>query len=188
MNCWISAQTISRSSPRTASSDVTDSCQECGYVYDMARERIPNELRDIARRFRELLRGTDADRLRTHSRSGVWSPLEYACHYRDVLRVQRERIELALRKDKPVFTSMRREERVTEERYNEQDPATVGVEIAVAADELASVLERLRAKDWDREGEYHYPTTQLRNVEWIANHTVHEGVHHLMDIERQLAA
>jgi hypothetical protein len=118
----------------------------------------------------------------------VWSPLEYSCHYRDVLRVQRERIVLALKKDKPSFTSMRREERVTEERYNEQDPATVGVEIAVAADELASALERLDDKGWGREGEYHYPTTQLRDVEWIARHTVHEGVHHIMDVERQLDA
>lgn len=117
----------------------------------------------------------------------MWSPLEYACHYRDVLRVQRERILLALKKDKPEFASMRREERVIEERYNEQDPAAVGVEIAVAADELASALERLGDKDWLREGEYHYPATQMRNVEWIARHTVHEGVHHIMDVERQLS-
>lgn len=166
---------------------MTDSCSECGYVYDTPRDKIPNELRDTARRYRELLRSVDADKLRKHTAPGVWSPLEYACHFRDVLRVQRERTELALKKDKPSFTSMRREERVTEERYNEQDPATVGVEIAVAADELASMLERLHDSDWAREGEYHYPTTQLRNIEWIGNHTIHEGVHHLMDIDRQLS-
>ena len=166
---------------------MTDRCAECGYEYSTPRDKIPNELRSQARRYRDLLRA-DEEKLRKHVTAGVWSPLEYACHYRDVLRVQRERIELALRKDKPVFTSMRREERVTEERYNEQDPAKVGVELAVAADELASMLERLRDRDWEREGEYHYPTTQLRNVEWVANHTVHEGVHHIMDIERQLSA
>jgi hypothetical protein len=60
------------------------------------------------------------------------------------------------------------------------------VEIAVAADELASTLERLADGDWTREGEYHYPTTQLRDIEWIARHTVHEGVHHILDIERLL--
>jgi hypothetical protein len=131
---------------------------------------------------------TDADRFRAHSAPGVWSPLEYACHYRDVLRVQRERIGLARKEDTPVFVPMRREERVTEERYNEQDPAAVGVQIAVAADELATTLEKLGDADWAREGVYNYPTRQLRSVEWIARNTVHEGVHHIMDIERQLEA
>ena len=139
----------------------------------------------MARTYRQLLR-TDPERLRAHSAPGVWSPLEYVCHYRDVLRVQRERILLALKKDKPSFESMRREERVTEERYNEQDPAAVGVEIAVAADELATTLEKLSDRDWLREGVYSYPTRQLRSAEWIARNTIHEGLHHIMDIERQL--
>jgi hypothetical protein len=164
---------------------LADSCPECGYAYDTPRDKIPNELRNIARKYRELLH-TDPDRLRRHTAPGVWSPLEYAAHYRDVLRVQLERIKQAIKEDKPDFPSMRREERVTEERYNEQDPATVGVEIAVAADELASALERLSDKSWERVGIYHYPTTQERSVEWIACNTIHEGVHHLMDIERQL--
>jgi hypothetical protein len=100
--------------------------------------------------------------------------------------VQRERILLARKEDEPTFLPMRREERVTEEPYNEQDPGTVGVEIAVAADELASMLERLSDSEWQRRGVYNYPAPQLRTVEWIARHTIHEGVHHILDIERQL--
>ena len=34
----------------------------------------------------------DADALRHRSAPDVWSPLEYACHVRDVLGVQRERM------------------------------------------------------------------------------------------------
>jgi len=129
---------------------------------------------------------TDPDRLRAHPYPGVWSALEYAVHFRDVLRVQLERLKLAIKEDDPDFTPMGRDERVTRDRYNEQDPAKAGIEIAVAADELATALERLSDKTWERGGTYHYPTTQHRTIEWIARNTIHEGVHHLMDIERQL--
>jgi S-DNA-T family DNA segregation ATPase FtsK/SpoIIIE len=130
----------------------------------------------------------DPDRLREHSAPGVWSPLEYACHYRDVLRVQLERVRLAVREDKPKFAPMGREERVTQLRYNEQDPHKVAFEIAEAAGALASALDRLGPLSWEREGYYNYPAPQLRSVEWIGRHTIHEGVHHLLDMERQLEA
>jgi len=51
--------------------------------------------------------------------------LEYACHVRDVLRFQRERVALAQAEDRPRFASMRRDERAVAERYNDQDPAVV---------------------------------------------------------------
>jgi hypothetical protein len=162
-----------------------NSCADCGYAYDTPRGKIPTELRTLARQFRDLLH-SDPYQLRAHSQPGVWSPIEYAAHFRDVLRTQLERIELAIHEDEPTFTSMRREERVSEERYNEQDPAKVAFEIAEAADALASALERLSPGSWEREGVYNYPTKQLRSIEWIARNTIHEGLHHVMDIERQL--
>jgi hypothetical protein len=48
------------------------------------------------------------------------------------------------------------------------------------------MLERLSDSEWQRRGVYNYPAPQLRTVEWIARHTIHEGVHHILDIERQL--
>ena len=137
----------------------------------------------MAGRYRSLLHG-DADRLRAHTKPGVWSPLEYACHYRDVLRVQLERVRRAVREEKPTFAPMRRDERVTEERYNEQEPEHVAFDIAAAAGALASALDHLSPKSWEREGLYNYPTQQLRSIEWIARNTIHEGVHHILDIER----
>lgn len=163
-----------------------DACAECGYAYDTSRREIPTELRTLARQFRDLLHA-DPFEIRKHSAPGVWSPLEYAAHYRDVLRAQLERIELAVNEDEPTFTSMRREERVTEEKYNEQDPAKVTFDIAAASDALATALERLSHATWEREGMYNYPTKQLRSIEWIARNTIHEGLHHIQDIERQLS-
>src|SRR5262249_60772851 len=82
-----------------------------------------------------LLGSVPATRLREHTRPGSWSPLEYGCHVRDVLTVQRDRVLLAQAEQTPRFDSMRRAERAVEERYNEQDPLTVGGAIAVAAGE-----------------------------------------------------
>lgn len=113
----------------------------------------------------------------------MWSALEYACHVRDVFRVQRERVQLALAEDKPAFASMRREERVVEERYNDQQPAQVALEIVGAAASLARLLESLDDQGWHRTGIYNWPERRVRAVEWIGRHTIHEAQHHLQDID-----
>jgi S-DNA-T family DNA segregation ATPase FtsK/SpoIIIE len=102
---------------------------------------------------------------------------------RDVLRVQRERVQLALSEEAPTFAPMRREERVIEERYNEQQPAQVGRETTDAAESLAGALEALDEDAWTRTGIYNYPAPRVRTVEWIGRHTIHEGEHHLQDID-----
>ncbi|MDQ3639939.1 MAG: DinB family protein [Actinomycetota bacterium] len=139
-------------------------------------------------RYQSPLEVQEPDRLRARPRPNVWSPLEYACHVRDVLKMQKERIQLALVEDEPAFAPMRREERVIEDRYNEQDPAEVAKELNDAASALAQTLETLDEEGWQRRGIYHWPTTQVRSVEWIGRHTLHEGRHHLWDIDRLLGA
>jgi hypothetical protein len=112
----------------------------------------------------------------------VWSPLEYACHVRDMLRVQHERVELIQREDAPSLVPMGRDERVIEHRYNEQDPGVVTHELLDAARSVATFLGRLDDAGWKRTGLYTYPSTELRTVEWIGTHTVHELQHHRRDI------
>ena len=58
------------------------------------------------------------------------------------------------------------------------------------ADEIWQVTqavagEALDDAGWARTGVYHWPTTEVRTVEWIGRHTVHEGTHHLRDIAQQ---
>lgn len=159
-------------------------CEECGYVYGLVtREEIPPALRARAADFRGRLRQLDDDRLRAHPHPNTWSVLEYACHVRDIFRVQRERVELALVEDEPNFAPMRREERVIEEGYNEQDPGLVAQELVDAADQLAGTFASLDNAGWTRTGIYNWPSTQVRSVEWIGQHTVHEAQHHLHDVD-----
>jgi hypothetical protein len=158
-------------------------CAECGYSYTaLGRLEIAPGLRSGALTFGELLLRTDDEGLRAHPRVDVWSALEYACHVRDLLIVQDGRVHQACAEQQPEFASMRRDERVLEERYNVQEPAVVSRQLADAADALALTLDALDAAAWERTGVYHWPTTAVRTVDWIGRHTVHEVVHHLRDI------
>jgi hypothetical protein len=160
-------------------------CDECGFDYaGIARRDVPDAIRALGLRYRDTLADLDDTVLRAHPLPDTWSALEYACHVRDVFRVQRERMRLALAEVEPTFASMRRDERVAEERYNQQQPARVGREITDAAGSFALELDALDEDAWNRTGIYNYPTTRVRTVEWIGRHSIHEGVHHLMDIDR----
>jgi len=166
-----------------------DRCRECGYEYgEIERGAIPEALRAMAVRYQAVLADSDTTVLRAHPRAGVWSALEYACHMRDVFRVQRERAQLALAEDEPAFASMRREERVVEERYNDQQPEQVAREVTGAAASLARLLESLDDDGWQRTGIYNWPERRVRTVEWIGRHTIHEAEHHLHDIDRLVLA
>ena len=55
----------------------------------------------------------------------VWSPLEYACHVRDVYRLFDGRLRAMLTEDDPQFANWDQDETAIAERYAEQDPATV---------------------------------------------------------------
>jgi hypothetical protein len=157
-------------------------CAECGFIYDLGSTEIVRRLNADAEAFvarTDDLGDADA---RRRPAPDVWSPLEYACHVRDMLRVQRDRVALAQREDQPTFVPMGRDERVVEDRYNEQDPVVVGRELLGAARSLSELLDTLDAAGWQRTGTYTYPTTESRTVEWIGNHTVHELQHHGHDI------
>ncbi len=151
---------------------------------DVARDDVVRTLLAFATRYDTVLNEHDVGPLRAHPLPEVWSALEYACHIRDVYRVQRERVLLALAEHQPAFAPMRRDERVIEERYNEQQPAQVAGEIRDAAESLAATLASLDDDGWNRTGIYNYPERRVRTVEWIGRHTLHEGEHHLQDIDR----
>jgi DNA segregation ATPase FtsK/SpoIIIE, S-DNA-T family len=165
------------------------SCDDCTFTYaDWSTDELAGKIRAAAAAVERSLEAVNGrpdggTRLRAHPLDGTWSALEYACHIRDVLKVQRERVHRALAEDNPVYEPMRREERVDLDRYNQQDPASVAVEIGMAADALAYDLETLDEAGWRREGVYGWPTIELRSMEWLAQHTVHELIHHHRDIE-----
>jgi hypothetical protein len=165
-----------------------DHCEACGFVYDeVALSSVPGLLRSFGPRYGSRLRDEPADRLRARPDADTWSALEYACHVRDVFEVQDERLHEALTTDVPAFTSMDREGRVVRDRYNEQEPAEVARQLDAAAQVIASSFEALTPEQWARTGIYHWPTREERAMAWLARHTIHEGEHHLLDLDASLA-
>ncbi|WP_084509515.1 DinB family protein [Nocardia pseudovaccinii] len=161
-------------------------CAECGFEYAPALVPEVSALtRGHAAEYAALLAG-DGRVLRQRTAPDVWSPLEYACHVRDVLLAQRERVLLARRVDTPALEPMGRDERVEHDGYNEQHPADVARQLDDAALLFANVLDRLTRADWDRTIIYNFPQRQERPLRWLALHTLHELRHHLLDIRRQL--
>ncbi len=161
-----------------------DHCEECGFVYgSVTRDEVPARLRGLGDRFRATV--TARADIRRRPAPEVWSPLEYACHVRDMLRIQRERLAAALAADQPAFAPMRRDERAVEERYNEQDVDVVLADLAAAAEALAGAVAALGPEQWLRTGVYPWPAPRVRTLEWVAQHSIHDGEHHLLDIARQ---
>jgi S-DNA-T family DNA segregation ATPase FtsK/SpoIIIE len=160
-----------------------DRCDECGFVYAaVSAADLPRRLEAAGPRFVAALATVHDPRRRPAP--AVWSPLEYTCHVRDVLRVQRERLALALRTDNPEFVPMGREERVTGDAYNTQAPQLVLAELSEAATGLARDFGALRPAQWSRTGIYNWPVVESRTILWLGRHTVHELEHHLMDLTR----
>ncbi len=126
--------------------------------------------------------------MRARPDAGTWSALEYACHVRDVLLVQRDRLYDALVEDAPRTHPMHRDDRPVLAHYNEQDPAVVAAQLAMAADLIAQSFGVLDAAQFERRLVYSYPQPTERSVLWLGRNAVHEAHHHLQDVQHVLAA
>jgi DinB family protein len=156
-------------------------CTECGFSYDESLDVPPLLTAGVAETVAYLSTGDPRPRRSPR----VWSPLEYACHLRDMLLVQRERVLLARRVERPDCTPIGRDERVGHDGYADQAPADVGRQLTDAGELFANVLRRLPAAEWERTVLYRYPEPAVRTLRWVALHTLHEVRHHLLDIRRQ---
>jgi S-DNA-T family DNA segregation ATPase FtsK/SpoIIIE len=175
--------------PGCVASAAVERCTECGFVYgDLPRAAVAGALRTVAAQYRSRLVGVPLDRVRQRPTPDVWSPLEYAAHVRDVLAEQRRRAGRALDEDLPRWGTMRPEALVTERGYNHDDPGAVVDTLEANAEALAGFLEALDEEGWARQGIYNWPTEQPRDLVWLGRHTVHELVHHLLDVTRGLDA
>ncbi len=166
-----------------------DRCDECGYAYeDRGPVRLAESLRGLGPRYAERLKATTGSAppitLRERPDPRVWSALEYACHVRDVLLAQRERLFLALVEECPSFAPIYRDQRVVLARYADEDPGRVADQLNLGATLAADAFGQLDENAWSRECIYNFPAPARRSVAWLGAHTLHEGEHHLADVDR----
>jgi S-DNA-T family DNA segregation ATPase FtsK/SpoIIIE len=160
-----------------------DSCDECSFVYDELDLRaVAGRLRSYPTEYRDAMSGVPDTVARHRPEAAVWSALEYLCHVRDVLFVQRDRVVLAQVEDRPSFARMYRDERVELCRYASHDVEEALYQLGTAAELCALVFEALDDTAWSRPFVYNWPVPAERDLAWLGRHTVHEAHHHLRDI------
>jgi len=155
-------------------------CEECGFdPAGVAATDLADLIHDNTRGWYGALDGPDAA---VRPAPNIWSALEYACHVRDVHRLFRERLTLMLEQDDPQFANWDQDVTAVESRYDEQDPATVSVDLVEAAAEAAAIYAGVEGDQWQRPGRR--SNGSVFTVETLGVYHLHDVHHHLHDIGR----
>jgi len=155
-----------------------ETCHECGFdTRTIAGTDVPALVRENAAVWPGVLARPDA---RQRPDDSTWSPLEYACHVRDVYRLFAVRLNLMLTADDPLFPNWDQDETAVAERYGEQDPATVAVELVAAGEAVAADFDAVRGDQWQRTGRR--SDGAVFTVESFARYFVHDSIHHVHDV------
>ena len=118
--------------------------------------------------------------VRARPRPTVWSPLEYACHVRDVFGLYALRLHRMRTEDDPTYANWDQDETAVAERYDLADPLVTAAELATSAERLAAAFDSLRDEEWPRRG--------IRSdgaeftIDTFAKYLVHDPEHHLRDV------
>ena len=157
-------------------------CGECGFdASSFDARRSESALRDLGLRWGSVLQRPD---VRQRPRPGVWSPLEYGCHVRDVFRKFDERVALMLAIDDPSFENWDQDRTALEDDYPSQVPGEVAAQLRHAADALAGRFASVASEQWSRRG-FRSDGSSF-TVESISRYLMHDPVHHLWDVGAEI--
>ncbi|MEO6605038.1 MAG: DinB family protein [Aeromicrobium sp.] len=158
---------------------LSQQCPECGMTAsDVVPTEIGGQVRTDLPRWEAVLTRPD---VRERPSPEIWSPLEYACHVRDVYLLFAERVELMLDEDDPLFANWDQDQTAAEQNYGAQNPAVVGEELAAASDVIARVFDNVADDSWDRTGRRSDGSTFT--VATLGQYFMHDVVHHLHDVD-----
>ena len=154
-------------------------CEECGFdAVEVSGTELSGHVLASAGAWVERL--TVREDARQRPDPHTWSPLEYACHVRDVHRVMTGRVHRMLDDDDPGFESWDQDATAEQERYGEQDPQAVSSELVEAARAGAELLVGIRGDQWQRPGRR---SDGFRfTVESLGRYWLHDVEHHLHDV------
>ena len=167
-------------------------CPECGVDYGKLHPPFAiNSIKSFPRRYTEALAPASASEdneqiIRTRPAEGVWSALEYTAHVADLMAPFAVVVERMHQEDNPDLSDVfwDENEKAARDKYNEQDKAAVLARLSAGVDELVKQAGKVDAHSWNRMGQFGWGDRDLLTM---LQNAVHEGVHHLRDIERGLA-
>ena len=153
-------------------------CAECGFdASTFEVQTTGTAIRRNAASWQAVLRGSGLQR---RPDPQTWSPLEYACHVRDVFRLYDVRLMLMLTTVDPDYPNWDQDATAVEDKYNEQDPARVSSELEEAAEQLAAHFDAVEDAQWLRTG--NRSDGKRFTVESFARYMIHDPIHHLHDV------
>lgn len=156
------------------------SCPECRFDPDVVAVAELPEL--IHRNTRGWYGALDHPAALVRPDPATWSALEYACHVRDVHRIFAERLRLMLGTEDPEFANWDQDATAVAEKYGDQDPTVVSVELVEAAADVAGIYAGVRPEEWTRTGRR--SNGSVFTVATLGRYHLHDVVHHLHDIGR----
>jgi hypothetical protein len=166
---------------------VSWTCPECGLEYDsISPQDAVQALRSFPRRYREVIGPfvDDDEVLRRRPDPTTWSALEYTAHVADVFESLTPDLVKIVQQDKPHLPDpWDPDERARQRNYNDMDPREVLDWLQRAATQAADTIEGFSPDDWKRTAVFDFGEREL--IDMVRN-LVHEGAHHLRDVERVL--
>ena len=159
---------------------LTRPCPDCGFDASAVEPAdVPALLRDAGQRYAAAL---GRDDVRARPAEGVWSPLEYTCHVRDVCDVMRGRLEQILAGGGEVvrFADWDQDETAVEQQYWRSDPHVVAREVTAAFEAAATAYALPAGTQWE------WPALRSNGSEFTARtlalYFTHDIRHHLWDV------
>jgi hypothetical protein len=165
-------------------------CPECGLDYDtISPQDAKVAIRSFPRRYRAALAAAmeddaDAGLIRRRPEPRVWSALEYAAHVADIFDAMAGIVCEMRSKQHPSLDMFDADERAASAGYASQDPGDVLDRLAANAERLASEVDAAGPDDWSGRTAI-FPWGD-RDLLTMVRNAVHEGSHHLRDVERVL--
>ena len=156
-----------------------EACPQCGY------DAAAVDLDDVPERIRRNAAGwvgilADRPDVRERPDDRTWSPLEYACHVRDVHTIFDERVRLMIDTDDPAYANWDQDTAAVEGRYGEQDPIEVAEQLRNAAARVSGRYGAVDGDTWERTGRR--SDGAVFTVASIARYHLHDVEHHLHDV------
>jgi len=153
-------------------------CADCGLIAgDVAFEDLPDLIRANAAAWLPVLARADAaERPNDHT----WSPLEYAAHVRDCSRLYRERLLRMLSEEDPYLANWDQDATAIADRYDQQNPQTVGRELLAAATGIAETFAAVPVGSRGRTARR--SDGAFFTVASLGPYFLHDIVHHLHDV------
>ena len=153
-------------------------CPDCAFdAAAITLADLPGLIDGVLATFTTRLADADATQ---RPAPGIWSPVEYACHVRDVCTMFAGRLDRMLTEDDPLFANWDQDATALEQRYREQQPDAVLAQLRPAATSIGAAFAAVPESQQQRRGRR--SDGAAFTVDTLGRYFVHDLVHHAWDI------